>query len=228
MWRVLRFLAGLVLLPAGAAVAHALWRVVLYLPLRPEAFSPDAAWLIGGFVVWLLFYGLLPRPTRAYVMGHELTHALWGWLMGARVSKLRVGEDSGSVTLSKTNFLVTLAPYFFPFYTMLLLAVFGALALFYPVERYHLWWMGMVGLTWGFHFTFTVSTLLQRQSDVQACGRLFSYAVIILLNLFGIGLWVVAVSPVTLGQWHAALADGGVAVARGLAALWDGARTFLQ
>ncbi len=51
---------------------------------------------------------------------------------------------------------------------------------------------------------------------------------IILLNLFGIGLWVVAVSPVTLGQWHAALADGGVAVARGLAALWDGARTFLQ
>ena len=36
--------------------------------------------------------------------------------------------------------------------------------------------------------------LRHRQPDIIAHGRLFSYTVIYILNLFGIGLWIVAVA----------------------------------
>lgn len=192
---------GLLLIPVCAASSMALYGILR--EIQPGAVPPDAWWLLGGFGFWLFLYLACPRPVRTYILAHELTHALWGWMMGARVSNLRVAQDQGSVTLSKTNFLITLAPYFFPLYTMLTLCLFGVLGLFYAVEHYHLWWMGVVGFTWGFHFTFTVSTLMQHQSDVRACGHLFSYTFIYSLNVLGIGLWTVAVTPATLERYVA-------------------------
>jgi hypothetical protein len=69
--------------------------------------------------------------------------------------------------------------------------------------------------------TFTVTTLLQRQSDVEECGHLFSYGLVFLLNVLGVGLWVVLISAVSLEQMililaghvgsNTALAANGVA-----------------
>jgi hypothetical protein len=204
--RLVRFLAGIALLPACAAASTALYGLLRQ--LQPGTLPPDVGWLAGGFAFWLVLYVALPRPVRTYILAHELTHALWGWMMGARVSNLRVSGDQGSVTLSKTNFLITLAPYFFPLYTMLTIGAFAGLGLLYAVERYHLWWMAMIGFTWGFHFTFTVSTLLQRQTDIRACGHLFSYTFIYTMNLLGIGLWTVAVTPATLERYVGRLQAG--------------------
>jgi len=176
--------------------------------IQPAGMPPDAWWLLGGLLFWLILYVVMPRPVRTYILAHELTHALWGWMMGARVSNLRVAGDSGSVTLSKTNFLITLAPYFFPLYTMLTIALFAILGLFYEVERFHLWWMGMIGFTWGFHFTFTISTLMQRQTDIQACGHLFSYTFIYSLNTMGVGLWSVVVTSATLERYVGLFTEG--------------------
>jgi hypothetical protein len=53
-------------------------------------------------------------------------------------------------------------------------------------------------LTWAFHFTFTLQSLLTSQPDIQEYGRLFSYSLIYLLNVAGIALWIVcsmSVSP---------------------------------
>jgi hypothetical protein len=197
--RIIRFLIGLLLLPVCVAASMALYGLLR--AIQPGSVPPDTWWLVGGFIFWLVLYFVLPRPVRTYVLAHELTHALWGWMMGARVSNLHVAEDKGSVTLSKTNFLITLAPYFFPLYTVLTIVLFGVLGLFYAVEQYHLWWMGMIGFTWGFHFTFTISTLMQHQSDIRACGHLFSYTFIYSLNTIGIGLWSVAVTPATLERY---------------------------
>ena len=198
LWRVCRFLAGVALLPVCAGMALALARLAHDVQAAWPPVPDDAWWLAGGFAAWVLMYALLPRPVRSYVLAHELTHALWAWAMGARDSNMKVGEDSGSVTLSKTNFLILLAPYFFPLYAVLLVALYGVLGLFYDVGRYHLWWMGMLGMAWGFHATFTVATLLQKQSDIRSCGRLFSFAFIVLMNLLAVGLWAVAVTDATL------------------------------
>jgi hypothetical protein len=72
----------------------------------------------------------LPHPVKTYVVAHELTHALWGLLCGARVSHLRVSEGGGSVRLSKSNIVITLAPYFFPLYTILVILLRFAVGYF--------------------------------------------------------------------------------------------------
>ena len=50
---------------------------------------------------------------------------MWGLLFGARPSDVRVSASGGSVRLSKSNLLITLAPYFFPFYTFVVIVVAG-------------------------------------------------------------------------------------------------------
>ena len=75
-------------------------------------------------LLWLLVFVFLPKPIRTYVLGHELTHAIWALLMGARVSGLTVRKAGGQVRTSKTNWAITLAPYFFPFYAVLFMTGF--------------------------------------------------------------------------------------------------------
>src|SRR5258706_1741260 len=80
--------------------------------------SADTIWVaaLSGAACWLVIYLLLPKPMWVYVFGHELTHALWTWLFGGRVRKFKASSEGGEVVISKNNFLITLAPYFFPVY----------------------------------------------------------------------------------------------------------------
>ena len=84
----------------------------------------DTVWvpLLAGAACWLVIFLLLPKPMWIYVFGHELTHALWTWLFGGRVKKMKVTSAGGHVVVSKTNFLIALAPYFFPLYAVLVIA----------------------------------------------------------------------------------------------------------
>ena len=130
MFRLLRFLIGVALLPLCVAVTMALLDTLRHIPGTGSLLSPETTWLLTGYFLWLFMWFFLPQPVRAYVVAHELTHALWGKLFGARVSKLRVTSTGGSVNLSKSNMLITLSPYFFPFFTVCIIAV---LALLYAV-----------------------------------------------------------------------------------------------
>jgi hypothetical protein len=200
--KALKFLVGLALIPLCWVVTDSSVQLVGHLHSATHGDIPAAAWaLAAGALLCSFFYFLLPRPVRTYVLAHELTHALWGALMGARVQKLRVGSSGGSVTLTKSNFLIALAPYFFPFYTALVVCAYLLLSLFVRVDRAYLWWMGLVGFTWGFHLVFTLSTLARRQTDIDEHGRIFSYAVIYLANAIGVCIWIVVVSPAHLLDW---------------------------
>ena len=41
--------------------------------------------------------------TRTYILGHELTHALWTILFGGKASGLKISDTGGSVRVSKNN-----------------------------------------------------------------------------------------------------------------------------
>ena len=197
--RALRLIIGILLLPACVGATRlALALTAASHPVGEAPIPPAAMAIGGGYILWLAVYFTMPKPVRTYILAHELTHALWGTLMGAKIFGMSISRDRGSVTLSKTNFLITLAPYFFPLYTVLIVIGYYVLAIFYDLAPYHLWWLALVGFTWGFHFTFTVSSLLQHQSDIQAYGFVFSYAVIYLFNALGICLWIVLVSSPTI------------------------------
>lgn len=201
MRKTILFLVGIGLLPVCWIVTATLVSLVFSIKTESEAIIPPAVWALGGgFLVWVVLYLTVPRPIRTYVLAHELTHAFWAALMGARVSGLTVGKDGGSVRVSKSNVLIVLAPYFFPLYTFLVVVAFYLATVFLDMAPYHLVWLALVGFTWGFHVTFTVSMLCAQQSDVLLYGHLFSYGMIYALNVLGVVIWTVMVSPVTLEQ----------------------------
>lgn len=205
MFRLLRFLAGAALLPLCVSVSLALLETLRSIPSSGTLLSPETLWLLTGYLLWLGMWFFLPQPVRTYVVAHELTHALWGMLFGARVRNLKVSSKGGSVSLSKSNLLITLAPYFFPLYTVIVILLLLLTRCFFDPVPLPLAWLFLVGLTWGFHVTFTVQSLMTAQPDIQAYGRLFSYVVIYLFNLVGVGLWVVCTTPATFGTFAAAL-----------------------
>lgn len=165
-------------------------------------FSAESIALLSGLTVFLVLWKVLPDQTRIYVLGHELTHALWGLAFGAKVSNLKVRSTGGSVMLTKSNVWITLAPYFFPFWTvivvLLALAVRGIIYLVNPEASFPVPWLWMfaVGFTWCFHACFTIRSLMQTQSDVQEYGRIFSWTLILACNIAGILLWIVCTTDV--------------------------------
>ena len=199
MANFLRMLLGVALLPACWGVVRAFVDSVLVAG-GAEGISVETIALLGGIAAFALCWMALSHPVRAYVLGHELTHAFWGLLFGAVPSKLRVGEKGGSVNLTKSNMVITLAPYFFPFYTFLVVvAALVAFVFVRPLPWLPLW-MFLVGFTWSFHVLFTLETLAQRQPDVRLYGRVFSWVFIFLANVALVLVWLAATTPLTFAQ----------------------------
>ena len=176
-------------------------------------FSAESIALLSGLTAFPVSCKVLPDQTRIYVLGHELTHALWGLAFGAKVSNLKVRSTGGSVTLTKSNVWITLAPYFFPFWTMLVvllaLAVRGIICIISPEASFPVPWLWMfaVGFTWCFHACFTIRSLMQTQSDIQEYGRVFSWTLILACNIAGILLWIVCTTDVSASAIFEALSS---------------------
>jgi hypothetical protein len=86
------------------------------------------------------------------------------------------------VLISKTNFLIALAPYFFPLYAALVVAVYAAGHLLWNWQAYAPWFHLLLGFTYAFHLTLTFCVLQTRQTDITDQGYLFSATVIFLGN----------------------------------------------
>jgi hypothetical protein len=183
-----KFLIATCLLPVCAGVALALLKV-----LRATG-TADTTWIpfLGGVACWCVIFFLLPKPMWIYVFGHELTHALWTWIFGGKVKRMKVTSSGGHVVVSKTNFLITLAPYFFPLYAMIVIAVFVLGHWIWNWQKFFVYFHLLLGAAYAFHVTLTFHTLQTRQSDVTSQGYLFSVVIIFLGNvavlLFGIPL----------------------------------------
>ncbi len=193
----MKMFIGIGMLPLAWAVSISTYSLYQS-SLETNLSSGWSAWALPiGFLVWVALFYFLPRPFRTYVLGHELTHALWALMMGGRVGKIKVEKKGGHVELSKTNFLITLAPYFFPFYAAVVIAAYYLAGLWINLEAYRSWWLIALGLTWSFHITFTIHMLSQCQPDIQEHGRLFSYTTIYIMNILAIALLIVL-----LGNLH--------------------------
>ena len=217
-----RMLVGIALLPACWGATRVFFRALAASAGDGEWVSVEMLSLLGGILAFTLAWFALSHPVRAYVLGHELTHALWGILFGARPSDLRVGESGGSVRLTKSNMLITLAPYFFPFYTfVVVVCALVTYAFVRPLPFLPLW-LFLVGFTWAFHVLFTIETLGQRQPDVRSYGRVFSWVFIYLANLALVLVWLASTTPFTFTDLGLDLVgDVAAAYAAVASSLWS-------
>ena len=200
MANFLRFLIGLAFLPLCWGVSRAFLDAILISAGTTGWLSVEAVSLLGGIAAFAMSWFALSHPVRMYVLGHELTHALWGLLFGARPSDVRVSASGGSVRLTKSNMLITLAPYFFPFYTFLVIVVALVTYAFFRPLPYLPLWLFLIGFTWSFHVLFTLETLGQRQPDVKLYGRIFSWTFIFLANVGIVLAWLASMTPLTFAE----------------------------
>jgi hypothetical protein len=188
---------GILLLPVCAATARAVWLVAR------QAGGDDRIWLpmLAGAACWIVVFLLLPKPMWVYVFGHELTHAVWTWVFRGRVKRFKVGSEGGHIVGTKSNFVVVLAPYFFPLYAVLLVLVF---VVFYLVgawrQAYVPWFHLLLGAAYAFHLTLTWHILQTRQTDITSQGYIFSAAVIFLGNALVLLIGVPLLTGHSLGE----------------------------
>jgi hypothetical protein len=199
--KLAKAIVGLALLPFCAGAALAFWRVVQH------SGHADTVWvaLLAGAACWWAVFLLLPKPMRLYIFGHEFTHALWTWLFGGSVKRFKVGRDGGHVVVTKDNFVIALAPYFFPLYAVLVVTTFIAGHMLWGWAPYVAWFHLLLGAAYAFHVTLTWHILQAEQSDITSQGYLFSAAIIFLGNigvlLLAIPILTATISPVQALTW---------------------------
>lgn len=204
MLKWLKFCVALLLLPVAFSQAMVMGRVLA------ACGGADLVWvpLLAGVACWFVIFLMLPKPMWIYVFGHELTHALWTVLFGGWVKKFKVSSSGGHVVVTKNNFLIVLAPYFFPLYAALVVLTFMLGNLIWDWRPGLVWFHLALGAAYAFHLTLTWHVLQQQQSDITSQGWLFSLVIIFLGNvgllLLGIPLITgkVGLGPVFLWWWH--------------------------
>jgi hypothetical protein len=177
-------LVALALLP-GLVLAFG--RLVGAMFAAPGPILPFLAGFGAYFVLWLL---LLRRPAWGSLLStfeHELTHALFAWATAHRVTGLRTSwRGGGEVRFrGRGNWLITIAPYFFPTVSLLLLVVLALVP-----GRVPLFEGALLGITVAYHATSTWLETHRRQPDLAKVTFPFAFAFLPSANLASYGLLV--------------------------------------
>ncbi len=145
----------------------------------------DTFWaaFLAGAASWVVCFLVLPKPMWLYVFGHELAHAVGTWICGGRVSRFKVSSKGGSVTTDRANFLVALAPYYFPLYSLVAAVGYAVADRWWDVTAVRPCYHWVLGVTYAFHVTLNLYVLRARQSDLANQGYVFSMVVIWLANV---------------------------------------------
>jgi hypothetical protein len=175
----MKFIIGIVAVIGSIAYGTALWKLWDSSLLEVPVFRTALLGFVMGAAVW----AILGRKLAFFgVFEHELTHLVFGLLMFQRPRSFYASDNRGHVMTEGGNFIDNLAPYYFPTFSYMLLAVFpllkaGAYPYFYAV----------LGFVTGYHLVSNVTEFGFRQSDIRRTGALFSVVFCIFAGILAFG-----------------------------------------
>ena len=198
--RITKFVTGLLLLPVCWFLLET-FLVLLKADTLVGQYWRSKEFLAFGLasLLWsILFFAWRTRAMIwLYVAGHELTHALFVLLCRGKVSKVHISSEGGHILTNRNNFIISLSPYFFPFYTAI--AILGWTIAEWVIKDAGtldpLWLYALIGFTWMFHLTFTIWMIGREQPDVDQNGKLFSFTTIFIANMLLICTMLIVASP---------------------------------
>ncbi len=146
---------------------------------------PFIFFFTGCFLMCGWFYSKLLSNffLYLYVLGHELTHVIFIYICGGRISGFNVTLDGGYVMTNKSNILIALSPYFVPFWSFIVLLISGVLRLFWDIPYHDYVLYLAIGGTWTFHLAWTIWMIPRDQPDLKENGTLLSVVLIYLANV---------------------------------------------
>jgi hypothetical protein len=177
MKKILSILFGIALIPFCIGFTWQLGTTVFSIRYKPDL----PYFFIAGSLTYITLHVLFRKPILTYVFGHELTHAFFAVLFGGSIKSFHASDRGGRVTITKSNFIITLAPYFFPLYTFFVLLLYGT-AVAAGLQGAVSWLVFFAGATFAFHLVLTALFLQTEQTDIKEYGMVFSYPLIYLFN----------------------------------------------
>lgn len=175
---------------------------LLWAELEAAVFFPkdQVTWFFaGGFLIGSAIFTMLTQLVPFYVFGHEATHWVVAKLFLKETGKFHCRWGSGYVEIRDPNVWIILAPYFVPFYFLIFAGIWGMLDLLMPGKLFFFypWMSGLLGLTYSYHLILTFIALGKGQKDLKHKGKVFSLALILVMNVF---FFFLATLTVT-GRW---------------------------
>ncbi|MBE6443788.1 MAG: hypothetical protein E7020_03875 [Alphaproteobacteria bacterium] len=175
------------------------WPVALWLLFSLPAFlkSVDyfrfADWkylaLFAGFFCFFIARSFMDSSARVgmEVLAHELTHAFFALLTFHKVKGISINPDDSGGNMSfegEGNWLIIIAPYFFPFFGMLAMISISIYTIFAPMN---LILNGVMGFFIGYHLDTVWSQIHEKQTDLPKVGYYFCAVFLLPANLWMIG-----------------------------------------
>jgi len=186
--RMMRWLLALALLPFGWVTTWTFLSRFSHATVHQGFWQTTEFWYfaIGAMLMLGWFWSGYLRTAflYLYVLGHELTHAVFVIFFRGKVTEFHVSTEGGYITTNKSNMVIALSPYFVPFWSVAVVLVHLALRHLAGVSaEWDRWFYAAMGVTWTFHMVWTLWMIPRDQPDLRENGTFLSLVIIYLANL---------------------------------------------
>ena len=143
----------------------------------------------AGFFMFFIGRTFMDSSSRSNmeVLAHELTHAFFAIITFHKVKNINIKADDTGGSMSfegDGNWLIVIAPYFFPLYGLFAMIGISIYTMFAPMNIFLSLFLGFFT---GFHFDMVGSQIHEKQTDLPKVGYWFCAIFLLPANLWMIG-----------------------------------------
>ncbi len=204
---LIKVLAGIAFVFLLPFYAEQLLRAITAL-IKCSRCLPFSLSLLASSILSALY---IKRNSFFLTFEHELTHLIFSLLTLSKVKAFYSGEGRGFVKITRSNFLVSLAPYFFPTLSFFLL----------PLKlliKPSLAWLfsALLGASFGYHIASNFKEINPSQPDLRQHGILFSLLAVAFFQIFFYG----AIIDFVLKGWDGIIDFWYTGAKRAVGVIW--------
>jgi hypothetical protein len=183
-----RWLLAIMLLPFCWVTSWTLLKTFSHATLEQGFWQSPQFWyfIVGSLLMLGWFFSKIGQSffLYLYVFGHELTHAAFVKCFGGKVYDMEWGSTGGYVTTDKSNWVISLSPYFVPFWSVVAVIVYAVPSFFMELPgEADLVFYASIGASLSFHMAWTIWMIPRDQPDLKDNGTFLSLVLIYLGNL---------------------------------------------
>ncbi|MBT6433519.1 MAG: hypothetical protein HOK28_10530 [Deltaproteobacteria bacterium] len=177
--KLLNFFLGLVKWPLAFLMIYLLPDSILEMlelleksELESDQVAPFIYGFLGYFAAWFVLFKRYFMGSWLSTLEHELTHGLFAVITFHKITELKTSYLSGGHIryTGGGNWLITIAPYFFPTLSFLIM---GILSIVGTAETP---WLNLaLGVSVAYHLTSTWHETHLGQTDIKEVGYLYSF-----------------------------------------------------